>query len=305
MPGSVQNTLQLQEASERGLCCILPAALTMRTSPAKRKCVAIASSAAISGICVRRDCGCKARPPCRRMDRRSIRWRWQTPIRLVSCTGCRNVRIGHCSRASGGPRAFAVIVAGECRCDLQQTQQQSIIGNRLRGSRAEQHARWPLRSAPADRARVQSTFDQMGESIAAFEASPEVSPFSSKFDAFLAGNAELTAAERRGYDLFNGQAKCTNCHVDDGKRRVHRQHDGESRRAAQSGSVPTTRRRNRMSLATSPIRQAKPRSISASATFCAAPRTGTRRGRLWRRSSMAVSVCPHCAMSTNGRDRIL
>ena len=67
--------------------------------------------------------------------------------------------------------------------------------------------------SPEDRARVQSTFDQMAESIAAFEASPEVSPFSSKFDSFLAGNAELTETERRGYELFNGRAKCSNCHV--------------------------------------------------------------------------------------------
>jgi cytochrome c peroxidase len=72
--------------------------------------------------------------------------------------------------------------------------------------------------SPEDRARIQSTFDQMAQSIAAFEASPEVSPFSSKFDAFLAGNAELSPEERRGYDLFNGQAKCVNCHVDQGAR---------------------------------------------------------------------------------------
>ncbi|MGA7324871.1 MAG: cytochrome c peroxidase, partial [Rhodomicrobium sp.] len=68
--------------------------------------------------------------------------------------------------------------------------------------------------SPRDRARVQLTFDQMAQSIAAYEASAEVSPFSSKFDAFLAGRAELSEAERRGYDLFNGQAKCHNCHVD-------------------------------------------------------------------------------------------
>jgi cytochrome c peroxidase len=67
---------------------------------------------------------------------------------------------------------------------------------------------------PKDRARVQSTFDQMAEAIAASEASPEVSPFASKFDAFLAGKAELSEEERRGYEVFNGQAKCLNCHVD-------------------------------------------------------------------------------------------
>jgi cytochrome c peroxidase len=56
--------------------------------------------------------------------------------------------------------------------------------------------------------------DWLAEAIAAYEASPEVSPFTSKFDAFLTGRTELSAEEHRGYDLFNGQAKCLNCHVD-------------------------------------------------------------------------------------------
>jgi cytochrome c peroxidase len=62
--------------------------------------------------------------------------------------------------------------------------------------------------------RVQDTFDLMARAIAAFEASLEVSPFSSKFDAFLAGNAKLSPAEMRGYTLFNGQGRCNRCHVD-------------------------------------------------------------------------------------------
>jgi cytochrome c peroxidase len=63
-----------------------------------------------------------------------------------------------------------------------------------------------VKLTPEDRARAQSTFDQMAEAIAAYEASPEVSPFTSKFDAFLTGRTELSAEEHRGYDLFNGQA---------------------------------------------------------------------------------------------------
>jgi hypothetical protein len=51
--------------------------------------------------------------------------------------------------------------------------------------------------SPRDRTRVQLTFDQIAQSIAVYEA--EVSPFSSKFDAFLVGKAELSEAERRGY----------------------------------------------------------------------------------------------------------
>jgi len=65
-----------------------------------------------------------------------------------------------------------------------------------------------------DRVQVQYTFDAMAQAIAVFEASSEVSPFSSKFDAFLAGKTRLTASEQRGYALFNGQAKCNTCHID-------------------------------------------------------------------------------------------
>ena len=67
---------------------------TTLTNPGKEN-ARNASSEAISGICVRRDCGCKARPPCRRTDHRSIRSRWQIPIQPVSCAGCRNVLIVH------------------------------------------------------------------------------------------------------------------------------------------------------------------------------------------------------------------
>ncbi|MGZ3573880.1 MAG: cytochrome-c peroxidase [Vulcanimicrobiaceae bacterium] len=65
-----------------------------------------------------------------------------------------------------------------------------------------------------DRVQVEYTFDAMAQAIAAFEASPEVSPFSSKVDAFLAGKTRLTASEQRGYALFNGKAKCNTCHID-------------------------------------------------------------------------------------------
>lgn len=41
-----------------------------------------------------------------------------------------------------------------------------------------------------------------------------MSPFSSKFDAFLHGEVALSDLESRGYALFNGRAKCNNCHVD-------------------------------------------------------------------------------------------
>jgi cytochrome c peroxidase len=114
-----------------------------------------------------------------------------------------------------GPRAFAITWPDnvDAVCSKPNNNPSSAIGSEVPGpNNTPEAAALP----PKDRARVQSTFDQMAESIAAFEASPEVSPFSSKFDSFLAGNAEFTEAERRGYELFNGQAKCSNCHVDIG-----------------------------------------------------------------------------------------
>jgi cytochrome c peroxidase len=49
-------------------------------------------------------------------------------------------------------------------------------------------------------------------SIAAYEASSEVNAFSSKYDAYLDGQATLTAQEMRGLQLFAGKARCAMCH---------------------------------------------------------------------------------------------
>jgi cytochrome c peroxidase len=54
--------------------------------------------------------------------------------------------------------------------------------------------------------------DKIAFSIAAFEGSSAVSPFSSKYDAFVAGRAELDAREQLGLQLFRGKAHCANCH---------------------------------------------------------------------------------------------
>lgn len=53
----------------------------------------------------------------------------------------------------------------------------------------------------------------IGRSIAAYERSKEVSQFTSKYDHWLKGRAKLTGQEQRGLGLFNGKAKCANCHV--------------------------------------------------------------------------------------------
>jgi len=55
---------------------------------------------------------------------------------------------------------------------------------------------------------------QLADALAAFERSPEVNPFSSKFDLFLKGEVTLTEEEMEGLALFKDTTKamCANCH---------------------------------------------------------------------------------------------
>ena len=64
-----------------------------------------------------------------------------------------------------------------------------------------------------DRDTVEASYDKVGLSVAAYEASPEVNQFSSKFDYFLAGLVKLTKEEKKGFNLFRSKGKCANCHV--------------------------------------------------------------------------------------------
>ena len=59
---------------------------------------------------------------------------------------------------------------------------------------------------------AEKAYGFIGLSIAAYEGSSEVSAFSSKYDAFLAGKAKLTAQEQRGLQLFEGKGRCAACH---------------------------------------------------------------------------------------------
>lgn len=57
------------------------------------------------------------------------------------------------------------------------------------------------------------SYECIGRAIAAYERSAEVSQFTSKYDYWLKGQANLTVQEARGLALFSGKAKCANCHV--------------------------------------------------------------------------------------------
>jgi cytochrome c peroxidase len=74
----------------------------------------------------------------------------------------------------------------------------------------------PVHLSEVDRGRAVATFDQMAQSIAGYESSAEVTSFTSKYDAVLAGKTQFTAREQQGYDLFRGKAQCNNCHRDGG-----------------------------------------------------------------------------------------
>ena len=65
----------------------------------------------------------------------------------------------------------------------------------------------PVHLSPEDRGRSNTTYDQFAPAIAAYEAAPDISPFSSKFDYALANPDQqvLTPDEQAGWDLFRGE----------------------------------------------------------------------------------------------------
>jgi cytochrome c peroxidase len=74
----------------------------------------------------------------------------------------------------------------------------------------------PVHLSQTDRGRAGATFDQMAQAIANYEVSAEVTTFTSKYDAVLAGKTQFTPQEQAGYDLFRGKAQCNACHRDGG-----------------------------------------------------------------------------------------
>jgi cytochrome c peroxidase len=68
-----------------------------------------------------------------------------------------------------------------------------------------------------DGENVDEAYDAVGYSVAAYEASSEVNAFSSKYDYYLAGMANLTQQERQGLQLFKSKGKCSKCHLLGGK----------------------------------------------------------------------------------------
>jgi cytochrome c peroxidase len=72
----------------------------------------------------------------------------------------------------------------------------------------------PVPLSTGDRTRANIVYDRWAQSLDSFEQSVQVSAFSSKFDAFLAGKYTLTPDEMEGFKLFNGKGNCNSCHLD-------------------------------------------------------------------------------------------
>jgi cytochrome c peroxidase len=72
----------------------------------------------------------------------------------------------------------------------------------------------PIPLSPEDRTQANTVYDRWAQSIDSFEQSVQVSAFSSKFDAYLAGKYKLTDDEMAGLKLFDGKGNCNSCHLD-------------------------------------------------------------------------------------------
>jgi len=60
-----------------------------------------------------------------------------------------------------------------------------------------------------------AAFEKLAQAIVAFEGTARFHPFASKFDAYLRGEAQLTALEKKGFELFKDKKKgnCLACHA--------------------------------------------------------------------------------------------
>ncbi len=75
---------------------------------------------------------------------------------------------------------------------------------------------FPVHLSAVDRGIVSDTYDHMALSIAQYDTTQDVSPFSSKFDFALAHPDQhiLSIKEQAGWSLFRGKALCNTCHLD-------------------------------------------------------------------------------------------
>jgi cytochrome c peroxidase len=72
----------------------------------------------------------------------------------------------------------------------------------------------PVALSPDDRTKTNNIYDHWGQSISFLESSNDISPFSAKVDAVMAGTYAYNSDEIAALNLFSGKANCNSCHLD-------------------------------------------------------------------------------------------
>jgi len=72
----------------------------------------------------------------------------------------------------------------------------------------------PTSLDPKARTLIATGFDTIARAVDDYEESPQVSAYSSKYDAWKDNKAQLSAQERAGLAVFTGKGKCANCHLE-------------------------------------------------------------------------------------------
>ena len=79
--------------------------------------------------------------------------------------------------------------------------------------KAQAKAHWGIADiCAAFEKNPETAFAIVALAIAAFEHSPAMNAFNSKYDRFLAGKVRLSPLENKGLALFEGKGKCAECH---------------------------------------------------------------------------------------------
>jgi cytochrome c peroxidase len=72
----------------------------------------------------------------------------------------------------------------------------------------------PIPLSAVDRTKATNIYNHWGQSISFLESSNDISPFTSKVDANLAGAYTYNAQEIAAVALFSGKGNCNSCHLD-------------------------------------------------------------------------------------------
>ncbi|MFT4045439.1 MAG: cytochrome c peroxidase [Solimonas sp.] len=127
-------------------------------------------------------------------------------------------------------------------------------------------------------ARPDATLAALGRAIAAYLQSDTMAPFSSRYDAYIRGQATLSAEEMRGLALFRSQTKgnCASCHAFNDSsshpaRSLFTDFGYDATAAPRNGGIPLNRDRRHYDLGL--CETASARSWPESATWCGYFRT--------------------------------